>query len=58
MGCEEEGKKNEGIPVFDMREEPRTELRSTSEVMDLGSIINPPQKHNEGEDLDNPQLQP
>lgn len=44
--------------MFDMTEEPRTELRSTSEVMDLGSIINPPQKHNEGEDLDNSQLQP
>ncbi|RDX68382.1 hypothetical protein CR513_52641, partial [Mucuna pruriens] len=48
----------EGNPMFDIKGEPRTELKETVEVLSLGSTINPLQKHNKVEDLDNPQLQP
>ncbi|RDY08886.1 hypothetical protein CR513_06832, partial [Mucuna pruriens] len=57
FGCKEKAK-IEGSPMSDTRGEPMIELRVTMEVLGLGSTINPPQKHNKVEDLDNSQLQP
>ncbi|RDX59855.1 hypothetical protein CR513_61815, partial [Mucuna pruriens] len=53
-----EEEKIEGNSIFDTKGKPRIELKETMKVLGLSSNINPLDKHNKVEDLDNPQLQP